>query len=111
MVCPTLCILILSLIQLLLLFGINVHENSSSMLEQWRSEPYANAKDKNLQRKLRSLSCIRWYADFTGDFDYNFFLIQSTLKGDFYSVIFDKTIDVVLLFPPSAFESICIVFE
>jgi hypothetical protein len=101
--------LILSLIQLLLPFGINVHENSSSMLEQWRSEPYANVKDKYLQRKLRSLSSIRWYAGFTGVFDYNFFLIQSTLKGDFYSVIFDTTIDLVLLFPPSAFESVCMV--
>jgi hypothetical protein len=82
MVCPTLCVLILSLIQLLLPFGINVHENFSSMLEQWRSEPYANAKDKYLQRKLRLLSSIRWYAGFTGVFDYNFFLIQST-KGTF----------------------------
>jgi hypothetical protein len=99
--CPSLSILILLIIQLLLPFGINCHENSEAMLRQWKSNPIY-AKGKYLRRKLKSLRSLRWYAGLTGFYECNFFLIQDSFKTAYYAVILDYTINLILFIPASA---------
>jgi hypothetical protein len=101
---PSTSVVILLIIQLLLPFGINVHELSKSMLSKWTLE--MSPGNPYNRRKLKSLRSIRWYAGCTGFFDCNFFLIQNSVKTGYYAVILDYTIDLVMLIPESALLNI-----
>jgi hypothetical protein len=97
LVCPSTAVVVLLIIQLLLPYGINVHTLSTSMLRKWTLE--MSPGNPFIRRKLKSLRSIRWYAGF---FDYNFFLIQNSVKMGYYAVILGYTIDLVMLIPESA---------
>jgi hypothetical protein len=96
-VCPSVAIIVLLIIRMLLPYGIDVHEKSHSMLLKWKA---GVTTDKYRRKKLESMKSVRWYC---GVFDFNFFLIAKSIKMQYFSLIFNYTLEFLMAIPQSVF--------
>jgi hypothetical protein len=101
-ICPLFVIVVFLLIQLLLPQGIDIYENSQAMLGKWALE--IDPRNISMRRKLKSEVAIKWYAGCAGIYECNFFLVESSVKRNFYYVILDYTIMFIILLPTSVLK-------
>lgn len=88
-------------IAMILPFAIRLHENSSEALFLWKSQ--CGAKSKYLRRKFGALRSIRFYAGING---FNLFLYEKSVKVDYFAMIINNTINLLLSVPFSLIDSI-----
>ncbi len=75
-------------------YGLLVHENSNAALERWKGQ--IKPQYRVIRRKYRALQSVRFYQ---GVLDINFFLMDNSLKSEYYQSILDDTINLLVSIP------------